>query len=115
MIKKQIEPLLMNLLVFNADTGVAIGGLLMEKLPLGVKRKLNKLREELVSHHEQLKQDAEEVKATYEGDGVKIQKELEILFNETVEIKGERALMSEIEKIETEKMYDFVLLEFITQ
>lgn len=113
--KKQIEVLMINLLGFHPDNGMPNTGLLLERLSLGTKRRLTRIHEKLAVELERLKHDDKEVKATYEGDGEKIMLELDILYNETVSIDVEPALMSEIEKIETEKMYDFPLIELIAK
>lgn len=88
-------------------------GLMNEETNLGLKRKLRKIQKELLDHFNQLKADVEEVNKI--EDAEKKKEELERLINETVELKSEKALMSEIEKINSAFAYDFELIELISQ
>jgi hypothetical protein len=126
-IKKQhINPLLLTLLFYNKkknEGGEEIttegGGLLTEKMGLGAKRKLQKVRKELLTHLETLKEEEQQVRKEYSGeteeDKIKLEAELTALFLEEIKLTSEAVKICEIEKIETEKNYDFELIELITE
>lgn len=88
-------------------------GLLSEESGLGLKRKLRKIQKELLEYWEQFKSDAEEVQKIEDEEKRKV--EAERLMNETVELKAEKAMMSEIEKITSSFAYDFELIELIAE
>lgn len=88
-------------------------GLLSEESGLGLKRKLRKIQKELLEYWEQFKSDADEVNKIKDEENKKV--EVERLMNETVELKAEKAMMSEIEKITSSFAYDFELIELIAE
>lgn len=88
-------------------------GLLNEDSGLGLKRKLRKIQKELMEHYTQLSSDNAEVGKI--EDVEKKKAEQERLLNEAVELKSEKALMSDIEKINSSFPYDFELIELIAQ
>lgn len=88
-------------------------GLLSEESGLGLKRKLRKIQKELAEYWNQFNIDAGEVDKIEDKEKKKV--ETERLLNETVELKSEKALMSEIEKINSSFPYDFELLELIAE
>lgn len=97
----------------DGSTSLKPIGLINEEANLGLKRKLRKIQKELLDHFNQLKADVEEVNKI--EDAEKKKEELERLINETVELKSEKALMSEIEKINSAFAYDFELIELIAE
>lgn len=88
-------------------------GLLSEESGLGLKRKLRKIQKELMEYWEQFKSDAAEVDKIEDVEKKKV--EAERLLNETVELKADKAMMSEIEKITSSFAYDFDLIELIAE
>lgn len=88
-------------------------GLLHEESGLGLKRKLRKIQKELFEHFNQFKSDLAEVEKIEDADNKK--EENEKLLNETFELKSEKAMMAEIEKISSSFPYDFELLELIAE
>lgn len=88
-------------------------GLLTEESGLGLKRKLRKIQKELIEYWEEYKKDIAEVEAIADEEKKKV--EVERLLSESVELKSEKAMMSEIEKINSSFPYNFELLELIAQ
>lgn len=88
-------------------------GLLNEECGLGLKRRLRKIEKELMEHLNEYKQDILEVEKI--EDQEKKKEERDKLFSETVELKAEKVLMSEIEKINSSFPYDFDLIEHFAQ
>jgi seryl-tRNA synthetase len=66
--KSEIELILLNI-AFYKD-GKLVGGLLTENCSLSLKRRLDKIRKLLLSKHEELKQDIEEIRKEMEKKGV---------------------------------------------
>jgi hypothetical protein len=111
--KSHIRAILLTLLSFNEKTGQPYSGLLLENLGLGVKRKLQKIRNELLAHEAELKADESEIVKI--EDEEQRNKEAEELYNEEITLLSEPAMISEIEKIQTDKNYDFELIEMIAK
>jgi len=111
--KKFIVPILLMLQSFDQKTGASISGLLNEEMGLGVKRKLHKIRKELLTHQAELQEDAKEIDAI--EDEEKKKEEADKLMSETVKLTAEPAMLSEIEKISSKTPYDFDLIEMIAQ
>lgn len=88
-------------------------GLLNEECGLGLKRKLRKIQKELFEHFAQFKTDLTEVEKIEDAD--KKKEETEKLLSESFELKAEKVMMSEIEKINSSFPYDFELLELIAE
>lgn len=112
--KKHINNILLTILYFSKnDKGqeYEAGGLLKESLGLGVKRKLQKIRKELLTHSQELETDLKAVEGAKEELR---QGEINVLLSETVELTSEPALLSEIEKVETKNNYNFEYIEMIT-
>lgn len=88
-------------------------GLLNEDSGLGLKRKLRKIQKELLEHQVQFTNDKSEVDKIEDEEKKKV--ETEKLLNETVSLKSEKAMMSDIEKISSSFPYNFELLELIAE
>jgi RNAse (barnase) inhibitor barstar len=58
---KDITPILSVLLFFDKDSRLEKGGLLTEEISLGLRRHLQKIRKEILAHHESINKDIEEV------------------------------------------------------
>lgn len=111
MIKKnQIEAILIQIQGYQSGKPV---GLLTEETGLGLKRKLRKIQKELIEYWTEYKKDISEVEAITDEDKKKV--EIERLLSESVELKSDKAMMSEIEKINSSFPYDFELLELIAE
>jgi len=137
--KRNITDILLTILWFSADKSgneTPGGGLLTEDTGLGLKRKLQKIRKDLLSEQDQLKKDKGEVSKSFtdkmfvanEGETLneeqqalnaglvsQMESEMNILLNEEIAINAEYASLSEIEKIQTKASYDFELIEMIAQ
>lgn len=111
--KKFIKPILLMLLSFDAKTQQPVTGILIEEMGLGLKRKVQKIRNELLKHSEELEADGNEISEKLKDKPDEIQKEFEELLNEEITLTSEPALISEIEKIQTKCNYDFELIEMI--
>lgn len=111
MIKKyQLESILIQIEGRQDDKNI---GLLTEESGLGLKRKLRKIQKELIEYWQEYKNDIAEVEKIEDAD--KKKEEVEKLLSEVVELKSEKAMMSEIEKINSSFPYNFELLELIAQ
>lgn len=97
---KDIEPVLITLMVFKDEKPA--GGLLTENITLGLRRKLQKIRTEILKKYEEFKKDLED--AQKEG-------EKEELLEEEFEISCEPASMALIENIQTANNYDMDVVE----
>lgn len=121
--KKDINPLLLNILFFKKDdkgNDYEAGGLLTEKMGLGAKRKLHKIRKELLTHSETLKEEYEAVRKEFKGkesdeDKKLLDEEMKNLLAEEVKLTSDPVMICEIEKIESSTNYDFELIELITE
>lgn len=112
-IKKQhINELLLTLSSYDPKNGLPLGGLLFEELGLGIKRKLQKIRKELLIHGEDLNID---LKAVQESESTDKEQEIKELMEEEVTLTADFAMISEIEKLETKNNYDFDLIELIAK
>ena len=107
--KKYLEAVALTIQAFQEKDGQAIpvSGLLHEEISLGLKRKLQKIRDGVLKEIEQLEKDKKEV-----GDDVK---EMEVLMNEEVEIHVEYASLEMIEGIKTKFNYSFDVIEKFAQ
>lgn len=108
----EITPLLITLVTYNRETNAMVGGLLSEKMSLGLRRRLQKIREALLSKHTELVKDMEEVNKLPEGER---NAEMQKLLDEEVEVTFEPASLAMIEAIDTAANYDMALIEKIAQ
>lgn len=111
---KKIE-LYSSLLQLNAtkSDGEQVG-LLNENISLGLKRKLQKITNEIAGFYEEYIKDRKEVETKCKDDAEKLKAELEILNNEVVELTSEKASLAMIEEIKSKYNYDFSLIEKFT-
>lgn len=108
----EINQILMLLAQYNAKDGTMVGGLLSEKMTLGLRRRLQKIRAAILVKHEELVKDAEEIKKLPEAEQ---EAEFKKLFDEEVEITFEPASLEMIEAIDTNINYEMTLIEKIAQ
>jgi hypothetical protein len=110
----EITPLLVTLVTYNKETGAMVGGLLSEKMSLGLRRRLQKIREALLAKHSELVKDMEEVNKQL-PEGEERNGEMHKLLDEEVEVTFEPASLAMIEAIDTAANYDMALIEKIAQ
>lgn len=115
--KRDIEGVLSVIIAFDEKTQAPVFGLLMEEVPLSLKRKLQKIRNEVLKAYEQLKLDESEVNEKFKAEDHKEQRELELktLFEEPIVIQAEKASLQMIEAIRTKNNYDFTVIEKIAE
>lgn len=101
----EIVPILSTLLIYV--DGKENSGLLTESIPLSLKRRLQKIRKDLVLQYEELQKDIEEVKDKPE--------ELKILLDEEFDLNHDYVSLEMIEGITTSKNYDFEVIEKIAK
>lgn len=82
-------------------------GLLLENIPLSLKRRLQKIRKDLILKHEEITKDFEEVKDKPE--------EVQILLDEEFELNHEFVSLEMIEAINSNVNYDFDIIEKIAK
>lgn len=82
-------------------------GLLIEEIPLSLKRRLQRIRKDLIAKQQELQADFEEVKDKPE--------ELEIFMNEEFELNHDFVSLEMIEAINTKVNYDFEAIEKIAK
>jgi len=109
--KSEIKALLINIASFSKD-GKSVGGLLHEKISLGFKRRLEKIRNELIEHHRQMEVDKSAIEACKDCDKAK---ETEELMAEEIQLTSQPISLEMLEGIVSQNMYDFDLLEKIAE
>lgn len=102
--------MLLTIASYDRETMKAVEGLLFENIGLGSKRRLQKIQKWLIAEFAILQTDCDEA-AKSENSADEIAK----LLDETIKSDIEPVLMSEIEKIQTDKNYDFEIIEMIAQ
>lgn len=110
----QLTTVLIHLMSFDEDQKPS-GGLLLESTSLGLKRRLQKIRNACIEKYKEYAKDLDEIKA---GNLPKEEqeKEIETLNNESVLLTGvERAQLSLIENIVSENSYDFTIIELFAE
>jgi len=110
---KFVLPLLLEILSFNPETNKETGGLLTEELTLGTKRRLQKIRAELLKQNEEIRKAIEEIEKIEDSE-LKL-KEIKDLEDETFTINAEPVSLEMIENIKSKTNYNMILLEKITK
>jgi hypothetical protein len=100
-----VTPILLTLLTYKE--GKEFSGLLLENIPLSLKRRLQKIRKDLLVKSEELQKDFEEVKDKPE--------EIKILLDEEFELNHEFVSLEMIEAINSSVNYDFDIIEKIAK
>jgi hypothetical protein len=111
--KKELKAALLSIASFDAKTGEIVGGLLTEKISLGLKRKLQKIHEAVQKEFQQMLKDIEEIKKIENEE--EQNKEFNDILEEDVTLLVDKARLDMIETIETDRVYDFTLLEKIAE
>ena len=100
-----VTAILLTLLTYKE--GKEFSGLLLENIPLSLKRRLQKIRKDLLAKSEELQKDFEEVKDKPE--------EVKILLDEEFELNHEFVSLEMIEAINSSVNYDFDIIEKIAK
>ena len=111
--KSQIVPLLKTLVLFDEDTKQEKSGLLTEKIPMSLRRRLQRIRADILVEYHKLVKEENDLKERASKE--EFEKELDILVNEEVDIKQDFVSLDMIEAIETSVNYDFELIELIAK
>lgn len=110
---KFVLPILLQILSYDRETDKESGGLLTEEITLGTKRRLQKIRSELLKQNGEIQKAVEEIEKI--EDSELKSKELEELKDETFTINAEPVSLEMIENIKSKVNYDMILLEKITK
>jgi hypothetical protein len=100
-----IQGVLLTILTYK--DGKEHSGLLLENIPLSLKRRLSKIRVDLIKESQEIQKDYEEVKDKPE--------EIAILMNEEVELNHDFVSLEMIESVTSEVNYDFDIIEMIAK
>lgn len=103
--KGHINAVLLTIITYKE--GSEHSGLLLENLPLSLKRRLNKIRTELLEQAKEIEKDFEEVKDKPE--------EIKILLDEEIELRQEPVSLEMIEAISSQTNYNFEIIELIAK
>lgn len=106
--KDKIYSALITISAIDSKNGSPVSGLLHENIPLGAKRKLQKIQKELIGFFEEYKEHF--IEAEKAGPD-----EVAALNSEEVTIMSEPVSLSMIENIQTDKNYDFDIIELIAK
>lgn len=110
---KFVLPILLEILSFDQQTGKESGGLLTEEITLGTKRRLQKIRAELLKQNEEIRKSIDEIEKI--EDSELKSKEIKDLEDETFTINAEPVSLEMIENIKSKTNYNMILLEKITK
>ena len=111
--KRNLLPVILLIQAFN-ESGESVNGLLMEEIPLSLKRRLHRIRKDLLSHLETVQREEKEVRESDKPDE-ELKKELEILGDEILTINHEFVSLEMIEAIKTKANYNFEVIELIAR
>jgi hypothetical protein len=112
---KEVLPILLEILQFKkVDEGSNVEtGLLTEELTLGTRRRLQRIREELLEKNKEIEKDALEI-SKLESEEER-NKEFTDLADEEFTLKSEPVSLELLENVKTKENYDMILLEKITK
>lgn len=135
--KRHLESCALTLAAFGINEKkqtVPVSGLLYENITLGLKRRLQKIREAVMEHMQELQADRKEIddkfpvakpekdkeltaeqKAQNDENIKKRKEEMEILLDEEVKIDQEKVRLDMIEAIQTDNNYDWQIIELIAE
>lgn len=111
--KSKIVPILEVLLWFNPETKQPVSGLLTEKISMSLRRRLQRIRVDVLAEFKKLGLDEKELNESFTGE--ELSKEIAILLDEEIEINQEFVSLEQIEQIETSVNYDFGVIELIAR
>ena len=117
--KSDLTNLLLTIASYDKE-GKMVGGLLMEKVSLGLKRKLQKIHTEAAAYYPQYEKDLEEAERKDEEfenlnpEGIK-NKEVDEFLGETIKLISEKASLALIDGITSGNVYDDKLIEKIAE
>lgn len=113
--KLYINDILLQIHTFNAESQKPVSGLLEENIGMGLRRKLQKIRKELLTASAELQEQINELKDRFKDDHEQLNKEWLVLCEEEVTLNAEYAMISEIDKIESKTNYNSDLIEMIAR
>jgi hypothetical protein len=111
--KSDLEAVLLTIATYDPQTQKQIGGLLIESLSLGTKRKLQKIHQKAVDLYKEFVSDLKEIQETYKEDNDTKLKELNVLLAEEISIDVEPFDISQLDNVITSNNYSFEILEKI--
>lgn len=111
--KQELEDALLNISSIDPKTNIIKSGLLIEKITLSCKRKLQKIHKQALSYYKELIEEIKQVKEECGDDKEKLSKELIELGQETVILDVEPIKWSDIENVSSSTNYNFEILEKI--
>lgn len=113
--KSQLEEALMSIVSYSSpkegEPQKIVGGLLQENLSLGTKRRLQKIHKKLVEAYKEYVEDIKSIREEYKEDPSKAEEEFKILLKEEIKIDEERVKLENIEQVNTDKVYNFDIIE----
>lgn len=107
----ELELALVQLMAFDTKTQKPTGGLLMETLSLGLKRRLQKLHSKLIEKYKDYADDIKKIDEECGEDIDKRAKEISDLNLELVTIDLDPVDIKQIEAIVTSNNYNFEIIE----
>lgn len=113
--KRYINDILLQIHTFEIETGKPISGLLTENIGMGLRRKLQKIRKELLAANQEVIEQVNELKERFKDDEPKLLEEFTTLSEEEVTLNADYAMLSEIDKIESATNYNSELIEMIAR
>ena len=112
--KSEIVSLLLTISAYDTKTQKMVSGLLSENLTLGTKRKLQKIHKEVSKQYQELQKDLEDIEKEVK-DEKKKEQELKELMDEEIKIGADKIQFSFLENVSTNSMYDFEIIDKITE
>lgn len=111
--KSNIAPILATILLLDDDGKNEVSGLLMEKIPMSLRRRLQRFRSDLLIEFKRTLSESNELKQKFTGDELK--KEVDTLLSEEVTVNHDYLSLEMIEAIETSVNYDFKIIELFAK
>jgi hypothetical protein len=112
--KSELEPLLLIISSFDAETKKPISGLLFEEITLGTRRKLQRIHKLVAEEYTKVLGEYTDIKKSCGDNKVKLDKEFAELMDEEVKIDIDPISMELIENISTKHNYNFDLIDKIS-
>lgn len=106
----ELESCLIQISLYDKDSGKLIGGLLGENLTMGTKRRLQKIHKVILGEFNEFLEDFKKLDE-FKKDSEKYKKEVEELLKESVEITFEPINFSSLENISTTANYNFDIVD----
>lgn len=110
---KDLEVVLLN--ISSYKDGSLSGGLLLEELTLGTKRKIQKIHKAVHAKYIEFMGDRKELLEKLKDSPEELEKEFQELLKEEISIDVQPFDFAQIENISTKNVYDFDVLEKIAK